>query len=96
MEYLTVSLLLFGIGLFGALSRKNAIAILMAIELMFNAVNLNLVIFSKQLIDISGQVFALFVIVMAAAEITVGLAIIINLYREFKEIDVEKITLLKW
>lgn len=96
MEHLIVSLLLFGIGLFGALSRKNAIAILMSIELMFNAVNLNLIVFSNHLSDIAGQVFVLFVIAIAAAEITVGLAIIINLYREFKDVDVEKINLLKW
>ena len=96
MEHLILSLLLFSIGLFGALTRKNAIAILMAIELMLSAVNLNLVVFSKQLADISGQVFALFVIAAAAAEVTVGLAIIINLYREFRDVDVEKITLLKW
>jgi NADH-quinone oxidoreductase subunit K len=96
MEHLTVSLILFCIGLYGALSRKNAIAILMAIELMLNAVNLNLLVFSKQLGDVTGQVFALFVIAMAAAEVTTGLAIIINLYRQFREIDVEKISLLKW
>lgn len=96
MEYLIVSLLLFGIGLFGALSRKNAIAILMSIELMFNAVNLNLIVFSNRLNDIAGQIFVLFIIAIAAAEITVGLAIIINLYREFKDVDVEKINLLKW
>ena len=96
MEHLIVSLLLFGIGLFGALSRRNAIAILMAIELMLNAVNLNFIVFSRHLVDISGQIFALFIIATAAAEVTIGLAIIINLYRVFKEVDVEKITLLKW
>ena len=96
MEYLILSLILFGLGLFGALTRKNIIAILMAIELMLNAVNLNLVFFSRQLGDPAGQIFALFVIAMAAAEVTVGLAIVINLYREFKEIDVERINLLKW
>ena len=96
MEYLTLSLLLFSLGLFGALTRKNVIAILMSIELMLNAVNLNLVYFSRQLADPAGQIFALFVIAMAAAEVTVGLAIVINLYREFKGIDVERINLLKW
>ncbi|MBI5078530.1 NADH-quinone oxidoreductase subunit NuoK [Candidatus Saganbacteria bacterium] len=96
MDYLIVSLLLFGIGLFGALSRKNAIAILMSIELMLNAVNLNLIVFSKQLMDVSGQIFALFIIAMAAAEVTIGLAIVLNLYRGFQEVDVDRINLLKW
>lgn len=96
MEYLVLSLILFCLGLFGALTRKNVIAILMAIELMLNSVNLNLVFFSRQLGNPTGQIFALFVIAMAAAEITVGLAIVISLYREFKEIDVERINLLKW
>lgn len=96
MEYLTLSWLLFCLGLFGALTRKNVIAILMSIELMLNAVNLNLVYFSRQLADPAGQIFALFVIALAAAEVTVGLAIVINLYREFKGIDVERINILKW
>ena len=96
MEYVIVSLILFGLGLFGTLSRKNAIAILMSIELMLNAVNLNFIYFSKNLIDPAGQIFALFIIAMAAAEVTIGLAIVINLYREFRDVDVEKITLLKW
>lgn len=95
MEVMFVSLILFGIGLFGALTRKNAVAILMAIELMLNAINLNFVFFSRNLIDISGQIFALFVIAIAAAEAAIGLAIIMNLYREFKGIDVEKVSLLK-
>jgi len=72
MEHLIVSLLLFGIGLFGALSRRNAIAILMAIELMLNAVNLNFIVFSRHLVDISGQIFALFIIATAAAEATLA------------------------
>ncbi|MBI5399769.1 NADH-quinone oxidoreductase subunit NuoK [Candidatus Saganbacteria bacterium] len=96
MEIIVLSLILFGIGLFGALTRKNAIAILMAIELMLNAVNLNLAYFSHNLSNISGQVFVLFIIAAAAAEAVIGLAIIINLYREFHKIDVEEITLLKW
>lgn len=96
MEYLILSLILFSLGLFGALTRKNVIAILMAIELMLNAVNLNLVYFSQRLGQVGGQIFALFIIAMAAAEVTVGLAIVINLYRRFKEIDVERVNLLKW
>jgi NADH-quinone oxidoreductase subunit K len=96
MGPLIVSLLLFGIGLFGALTRKNPIAILMGIELMLSAANLNFVIFSRNLSDLSGQIFALFVIAVAAAEAVVGLAIIINIYREFTDVDVEKINLLRW
>lgn len=96
MKYLIVSLLLFCIGLFGTLTRRNIIAILMSIELMLNAVILNFVIFSRNLSDVSGQIFALFIMVAAAAEVGIGLAIIINFYREFKEIDLEKIKSLKW
>ena len=96
MDILVLSLILFSIGLFGALTRKNAVAILMSIELMLNAVNLNFVYFSRHLIDVSGQIFALFIIAAAAAEAAIGLAIILNLYREFKGIDVDKVTLLKW
>jgi NADH-quinone oxidoreductase subunit K len=87
---------LFSIGFFGVLTRRNAIAALMAIELMLNAVNLNFVYFSRNLSEIDGQIFALFIMVMAAAEVTVGLAIIINLYRQFKEIKIEDISWLKW
>ena len=96
MGPLIVSLLLFCIGLFGVLSKKNPIAVLMGIELMLNAANLNFVIFSRNLSDLSGQIFGLFVIALAAAEAVVGLAIIINIYREFEEVDVEKISLLRW
>ncbi|OGB90653.1 NADH-quinone oxidoreductase subunit K [candidate division WOR-1 bacterium RIFCSPHIGHO2_01_FULL_53_15] len=96
MDILAISLILFGLGLFGALTRKNAVAILMSIELMLNAVNLNFVYFSRTLIDLSGQIFTLFIIAAAAAEAAIGLAIILNLYREFGDIDVEKAALLKW
>ncbi len=96
MRYIIVSLILFCLGLFGAMTRKNAIAILMSIELMLNAVNLNLVYFSLRWSDLSGQIFALFIIAVAAAEAAVGLAIIINMYRKFSNIDLERMTLLKW
>lgn len=96
MAILFISLILFALGLFGALTRKNAVAILMSIELLLNAVNLNFVYFSRTLLDVSGQVFSLFIIAAAAAEAAIGLAIILNLYREFKDIDVEKVTTLKW
>lgn len=96
MEYLILSIILFSIGLFGVLSRKNVIAILMSIELMLNSINLNFVYFSRNLVDISGQIFSLFIIAMAAAEVTIGLAIVINIYREFNNVDIEEISLLKW
>ncbi|MEK7376179.1 MAG: NADH-quinone oxidoreductase subunit NuoK [Candidatus Margulisiibacteriota bacterium] len=96
MRYIVLSLILFCIGLFGIITRRNAIAMLMSIELMLNAVNLNLVYFSVRGGDLTGQIFALFVIAVAAAEAAVGLAIIINVYRKFTHIDVERMTSLKW
>lgn len=99
--YLIVAAGLFCLGLFGALARRNAIAILMGIELMLNAVNLNLVAFwrygSRDVIaDQSGVVFALFVITLAAAEAAVGLALVIAIYRSRDTVNVEEIDLLKW
>ena len=97
-HYLTLGAVLFVIGMFGALSRRNAIGILMSLELMFNAVNLTFVAFSRYLPSgqIAGQVFAVFVITVAAAEAAVGLAIVLGLYRNFKTINVDEITLMKW
>jgi len=96
--YLIVSAALFCIGLYGALSRRNAIAVLMGIELMLNAVNINLVAFWRYLTpdQMTGQVFALFVLTVAAAEAAVGLALIISVYRSRQSIDVEGIDSLKW
>ncbi len=98
MHYLTLAAILFSIGFFGILTRRNAIAILMSLELMFNAVNINLVAFNRFVgpADFIGQVFALFVIVVAAAEATVGLAIVILIYRNWRSIDADRINLLKW
>ncbi len=97
-HYLILSAVLFGIGLFGALSRRSAIVILMCIEIMLNASNIALVAFSRYIspVEITGQVFAVFSIVVAAAEVTVGLAIIIAIYRHYEHIDVNKTNLLKW
>ncbi|KJS81297.1 MAG: NADH dehydrogenase [Peptococcaceae bacterium BICA1-8] len=97
-HYLLLSAILFCIGLYGALSKKNAIAILICIELMLNAVNINLVAFTKFLTpgDLTGQIFAIFVIVVAACEIAVGLAIIIAIYRDRSSVDVENLDWLKW
>ena len=96
--YLVVSAGLFCIGAYGVLSRKNAVAILMSVELMLNAVNINLVAFWRYSdpLQMSGQAFAAFVFVVAAAEAAVGLAIIIAVYRNRKSTIVEDVDLLKW
>jgi NADH:ubiquinone oxidoreductase subunit K len=78
---LTFSAVLFATGVYGVLARRNAVLVLMSIELMLNAVNINLVGFSQHLQEITGQVFALFVIAVAAAEVGIGLAIVILIYR---------------
>ncbi len=97
-HYLTLAAILFGIGFFGVLTRRNAIGILMSIELMFNAVNINLVAFNRFITptDLTGQLFAIFTIVIAAAEVTVGLAIVMLIYRNFRDIFVDNINLMKW
>jgi NAD(P)H-quinone oxidoreductase subunit 4L len=88
--------ILFAAGVYGVLARRNAVLVLMSIELMLNAVNVNLVAFSAYLRDLTGQVFALFVITVAAAEIGIGLAIVILIYRNRETINVDEISLLKW
>ena len=97
-HYLILSAILFSIGLFGALSRRNAVVILMSIEIMLNASNIALVAFSRYIVPglLTGQVFAIFVMVVAAAEVAVGLAIIITIYRSRETVDVDKIDLMKW
>ena len=90
------SALLFSAGVYGVLARRNAVMVLMAIELMLNAVNVNLVAFSAALGDLVGQVFALFVIAVAAAEVGIGLAIVILLFRTRESINVDEVNLLKW
>ncbi len=93
-HYLVLSGILFSIGLFGALSKRNAIGVLMCIEIMLNAVNIAVVAFSRYLVPdtvlLTGHVFALLVIVVAAAEAAVGLAIVITLYKNRQTVDVEK------
>ncbi len=95
-HYLVLSLLLFAIGIMGVLTRRNAIIILMSIELMLNAANLNFIAFAKQHGDLGGQVFAIFTITVAAAEVAVGLAILIALFRTRETIDVTDIRIMKW
>ena len=96
--YLVLSAVLFCIGLYGALTRRNAVIILMCIELMLNAVNISLIAFSSYIVPqlLTGQIFAIFVMVVAAAEVAVGLAIILAIFRHFKDIDIDNIILLKW
>ena len=95
-HYLAVGAVLFVLGVFGIfLNRKNVIIIMMSIELILLAVNINLVGFSASLGDLAGQVFALFIIVLAAAEAAVALAIFLNFYNNFTTIDVERATRLK-
>ncbi|MFV2090192.1 MAG: NADH-quinone oxidoreductase subunit NuoK [Pseudomonadales bacterium] len=80
-HYLVLSALLFSIGLAGVLTRRNLIIVLMSIELMLNAVNLNLIVFSNQLSDLTGQIFTIFTICVAAGEAAIGLGILLALYR---------------
>ncbi len=98
-HYLVLSAILFAIGLFGALSKHNAVGILMCIEIMLNAANIAVVAFSRYLVSdtvvLTGHVFALMVIVVAAAEAAVGLAIVIALYRSRETVDIEKIDSMK-
>lgn len=96
--YLILGAVLFGIGMFGVLTRRNAIAILMAVELMLNAVNVNFIALSRYLpkSTLDGQLFAIFVITVAAAEAAVGLAIVLGLYRNFQTVNVDEINLMKW
>jgi len=94
--YLVLSALVFGIGVAGVLTTRNGIKLLMCIELMLNAANINLVVFSRYLGDISGQVFAVFVISIAAAEVAVGLAIVLMIYRIHGTIDFQKIKEMRW
>jgi NAD(P)H-quinone oxidoreductase subunit 4L len=93
-HYLILSGAMFCIGLYGALAKRNAVAILMCIEIMLNAVNIALVAFSRYLVPnyvlLTGQVFAIFIITVAAAEAAVGLAIIIAIYRSRQSVDVEQ------
>jgi len=97
-HYLILAGILFCIGLYGALSRRNAVAILMCIEIMLNAVNITMVAFSRYIVAsaLTGQIFAIFIMTVAAAEAAVGLAIFISLYRHRETVDVEQMDLMKW
>ena len=95
-HYMVLSAALFTLGLVGVMVRRNVIIVLMSIELMLNAVNINLVAFSQQLQNAVGQVFAVFVIVVAAAEAAVGLGIILAFYRNKETVNIDEMNLLRW
>jgi len=96
-SYLLVALILFCIGLYGALTKRNAVIVMLSMELMLNAVNINLVAFAKfgAFANLTGQIFSLFSITLAAAEVAVGLAILISLYRNRRTVNVDEMDLLK-
>ena len=97
-HYLILAALLFSIGLYGVFTRRSAIGILMSLEIMLNAVNINFVAFSKFLTPqgLAGQMFVIFTIGVGAASAVVGLAIIVTIYRNYKTIFVDEINLMKW
>ena len=94
--YLLLAAGLFCVGLFGVLTRRDALYFLMSVELMMNAANVNFVAFALYYCDLTGQVFALFVIALAAAEVAVGIGIILVLYRNFGDIDVTVPAEMRW
>lgn len=97
-RYLTFAAMLFSIGIYGMTVSRNAVRVLMSIELMLNAVNINLVAFARYVdpVMVKGQLFAIFILTVAAAEAAVGLAIVLAIYRNTSTVDMEKFNLLKW
>lgn len=97
-HYLILSAFLFCIGLYGVFVRRSAIGILLSLELMLNAVNINFVAFSRFIVpeNIAGQIFVIFTIGVSAASVVIGLAIIVAIYRNYKTIFVDKVNLMKW
>ena len=98
LHYLTLGAILFGIGLYGVLTKRNVIAILMCIELMLNAVNINFIAFNKliQVSTLTGQVMTIFTITVAAAEVAVGLALVFRIYRDNYTVLADKLDNMKW
>lgn len=94
-HFLALAALLFALGTYGVLTRRNAVAVLMSLELMFNAVNINLVAFARYLPNLDGVVMSLFVIAVAAAEAAVGVAIVLSVYRNFRHIDLDQVDTMK-
>src|SRR5512133_3238991 len=95
-HYIVLSAALFVIGMIGVLVRRNIIVIFMSVELMLNAVNINLIAYSNQLRNVAGQVFAIFVICVAAAEAAVGLGIILSFYRNKETINIDEMNVMRW
>lgn len=98
VRYLTLAAVLFAIGLYGMVVSRNAVRVLMSIELMLNAVNINLVAFARYVdpVEVKGQIFAIFILTVAAAEAAVGLAIVLAIYRNMSTVDMDRFNLLKW
>jgi NADH:ubiquinone oxidoreductase subunit K len=94
-EFLLLAAALFCIGVYGVISRRNGVLVLMSIELILNSVNINLVAFSAMTHTLSGQVFALFVIAVGAAEVGVGLAIVVAIFRNYRTVDLDEVDLMK-
>ena len=94
--YLLLSAAVFCIGVYGILTRRNALVFLMSVELMLNAANINLVAFSFHHGNLTGQVFSLFTMAIAAAEVAIGIGIILVLYRNFQDVDVTKAATMRW
>jgi NADH-quinone oxidoreductase subunit K len=94
--FLVLSAILFTLGTVGVLIRRNALVMFMSVEMMLNAVNLTLITYSRSFVNIDGQVFVLLVMAVAAAEVAVGLAIVVSLFRHKETTDVDEMDLLKW
>lgn len=96
--YIALAALLFAIGLFGVITRRNVVGILMSLELMFNAANINFVAFNKFVFNdgMIGQLFAMFIIAVAAAEAVVGLAIVLLIYRNWRGVTLDEVNIMKW
>ena len=94
--YLLLAAAVFCIGVFGILTRRNALIFLMSVELMLNAANINLVYFSQYWGNVTGQTFSLFTLALAAAEVAIGIGIILVLYRNFDDVDVTKAVTMRW
>ncbi len=95
-HYLVLSAILFALGIVGVMFRRNLIVILMSLDLMLNAVNLTFIAFARYLDSVEGQIFVLFIMVVAAAEVAVGLAIAVAIFRESGSIDINDVNLMKW
>jgi NAD(P)H-quinone oxidoreductase subunit 4L len=94
-QFLLLAAILFSIGVYGVIARRNGVAVLMSIELILNAVNINLIAFGAMHDSVAGQVFSLFVIAVAAAEVGVGLAIVLVIYRNRRDIDLDEVDLMR-